>query len=170
MVVGRERLKCQREKELAIALSGGGGASSSTSADPNAISAVVEGQLRAHYNVKKQAAQATGSGNPHMQIMGKYSDLVFRETLKQFWWPKVNFQDSQYYDRPLKSSSTAGNQSLASNINLDEYSIPKGQAKGSEQHHTLDHEFHGMYGKGKRVLEEPGHGAANFDFDTLYVL
>ena len=129
MVVGRERLKNQREKELAIALSGGGGASSSTSADPNALSAVVQGQLRSHFNVKKQAAQATGSGNPHMQIMGKNSDLVFRETLKQFWWPKVNFQDSQYYDRPLKSSSTAGNQSLASNISLDKYSIPKGNKR-----------------------------------------
>jgi hypothetical protein len=65
----------------------------------------------------------------------------------------------------LKSSTTAGNQSLASNNNLDEYSIPKGRAKGSEQHNTLDREFHSMYGKGKRFLEEPGHGAANFDLD-----
>ena len=76
VAVGRERLKYQREKDLAIALSGGS-ASSSASADPNALSAVVEGKLRAHFNVKKQAAQATGSGNPHMQIMGKNADLVF---------------------------------------------------------------------------------------------
>ena len=39
-------------------------------------------------------------------------------------WPKVNFTDSQHYDRPLKKES-GPNQSLRSQINMNEYRIPR---------------------------------------------
>lgn len=145
----RERMKTMRERELAISLAQGSG-------DPNVVTAVMEAKLASHFNIKKQEALSTGNGNPHMQIKGKNSDMTFRETLNHFWWPKVNFTDSQHYDRPLKKES-GPNQSLRSQINMNEYRIPRGGAVGSEQHVALDTEFHGMYGKGKRCLEAPGH-------------
>ena len=145
----RERNKWVREKELAISLAQGG-------ADPNVVTAVVEGELRKHFNFKRQAKQSTGDGNPHMQISGRNADLQFRETLNHFWWTKTNFKDSQYYDRPLKS--TGGNPSQAASIDLNHYQLPQGKAVGSEQHRTLNSEFQAQYGKGKRCMPEPGHG------------
>ena len=76
----------KREKELAISLAQGG-------ADPNVVTAVVEGELRKHFNFKRQAKQSTGDGNPHMQISGRNADLQFRETLNHFWWTKTNFKE-----------------------------------------------------------------------------
>ena len=69
----RERNKWVREKELAISLAQGG-------ADPNVVTAVVEGELRKHFNFKRQAKQSTGDGNPHMQISGRNADLQPRLT------------------------------------------------------------------------------------------
>jgi len=40
---------------------------------------------------------------------------------------------------------------------MNDYVNPRGGARGTEQHLTLDSEFHGMFGKGKRCLEPPGH-------------
>ena len=214
----RERNKTQRERELAISLAEGAG-------DPNVVTAVMEGKIRAHFNRKKQAAASNGTGNPHMQVSGKNADMTFRETLNHFWWPKTNFADSQFYDRPLKNTpASLNNPSLTTNFNLSDFGLPKGRARcvfmcvcvcvfaaprcvsasharddetastayhspqpyriillhcystalvacrfrtrnrytladstarrGSEQFRTLDGEFHGLYGKGKRCMPD----------------
>ena len=199
----------------------------------------MEGKIRAHFNRKKQAAASNGTGNPHMQISGKNADMTFRETLNHFWWPKTNFADSQFYDRPLKNTAAGlNNPSLTTNFNMSDFGLPKGRARcvfvcvcvcvracvfaapccvsasharddqtvsaayhsppqaivsdccavsqpqlpaavdppplvgcrcrirssytladplprrGSEQFRTLDNEFHGLYGKGKRCMPD----------------
>lgn len=119
----RERNKTQRERELAISLAEGAG-------DPNVVTAVMEGKIRSHFNRKKQAAASNGTGNPHMQISGKNADMVFRETLGHFWWPKTNFADSQFYDRPLKNTpASLNNPSLTTNFNMSDFGLPHGRAR-----------------------------------------
>jgi len=144
----RERNKLIRERELAISMAQGSGHKD------DVVTQVMEAVLAKHANTKRQSSM--GAGNPHMQATGKNADLAFRDTLSQFLWNETNFKDSQFYDRPLKAN-TGGLSNLKSTIDLNDYVIPQGRARGSEQQQTLNAEFNHLYGKGKRCLEEaPG--------------